>query len=493
MSGPLDDRRALLLLFLAVGISAVSAVRAADTPPVFRAGAAVADITPQKWPVPLVGSFRPRKASRAWDPLSARALVLDDGRTRLAIVVVDSCYCPRDVFDTAKLRAARRTGIPSDHILTAATHTHSAPPSRDRREIKRDPEYVEHVIRGIVSALQQATGNLLPAQIGWDSVQVPEEVFNRRWFMNPGGIVANPFGGITDQVRMNPPRNQKLLARPAGPTDPEVCFIYVRTTTGRPLALLANYSLHYVGGVPPGGVSADYFGEFANQIGRRLFPSGRQDDLPHFVGILSNGTSGDINNINFTKPRGRRKPFERIRSVARLLTDRICAKLPQVTLHSWVPLAMAQSELTVNVRRPTPQQVAQARRFLAETDETKLPARAKPYATWTLKLAEHPGTENLVLQALRIGDLGITAIPCEAFAEIGLSLKRKSPLAKTFTIELANGHYGYLPTPRQHDLGGYETWLGSNTLEIQASNLIEKRLLELLDRVAAATADSRPR
>lgn len=192
------------------------------------------------------------------------------------------------------------------------------------------------------------------------------------------------------------------------------------------------------------------------------------DDPPVF---RAGASVADINNINFTNPRGRKKPFERIRSVARLLTDGICSQLPEVTLHSWVPLAVAQSELTVDVRRPTPQQVAQAQRFLAE----------------------HPGTEELVLQALRIGDLGIRAIRCEAFAEIGLSLKRKSPLAKTSTIELANGHYGYLPTQRQYDLGGYETGPGSNTLEIQASNLIEQRLRELLDRVATTTADTRPR
>ena len=484
--------RALLALLTATSC-AISAIQAAEPARLFRAGAAVADITPQTWPVPLVGTFRPRSASRAWDPLSARAIVLDDGQTRLGIVLVDSCYCPRDVFDAAKQRASKLTNIPSSHILAAATHTHTAPPARDRRELKRDPEYVEHLIRGIVSALQQATGNLMSAEIAWGSVQVPEEVFNRRWFMNPGGIVANPFGEITDQVRMNPPRKRQLLSRPAGPTDPEVSFVYVRTKTGRPLALLANYALHYVGGVPPGGVSSDYFGEFARQIKHRLFPTGRQDDLPHFVGMLSNGTSGDINNINFTNPRPRRKPFERIREVAGLVTNRICDALPDVTFHSWVPLAMTQTELTLKVRRPTPQQIAQAQRFLAEPDDSKLPPRAKPYATWTLKLAEHPGTEDLILQAIRIGELGITAIPCEVFAEIGLSLKRKNPLKTSFTIELANGHHGYLPTPRQHDFGGYETWLGSNTLEIQASNLIEQRLLEMLAQVAETKSDNTPR
>ena len=94
----------------------------------------------------------------------------------------------------------------------------------------------------------------------------------------------------------------------------------------------------------------------------------------------------------------------------------------------------------------------------------------------------------MILQAIRIGQLGITAIPCEVFTEIGLDIKRKSPMATTFTIELANGHYGYLPTPRQHALGGYETWLGTCTLEVDSSEKITAVLLELLEEVSRDTA-----
>ena len=86
----------------------------------------------------------------------------------------------------------------------------------------------------------------------------------------------------------------------------------------------------------------------------------------------------------------------------------------------------------------------------------------------------------MVLQAIRIGTLGITAIPCEVFTEIGLELKATSPLKPTFNTSLAGGHYGYLPTPSQHELGGYETWMGTNTLEKQASVKIVKELQQLL-------------
>lgn len=457
---------------------------AADDQHPLRAGAAAADITPQQWPVELIGSFSKRLAGHAWDRLNARALVLDNGETRLAFVTVDSCLVPRTLFDEAKHRAAELCGMPADHILAAATHTHSAPRVKDGRNVKAPAHYVEQMTRGIVSALQQATDNLAPAELGWGTCQVPEEVHNRRWFMKEGGIVPNPFGETTDIVRMNPPRGRGLLDRPAGPTDPEVVFLSVRTHEGRPIALLANYSLHYVGGVPSGGVSSDYFGEFADQLKAKLFPDEQRDTLPPFVGILSNGTSGDVNNINFTNPQPRAKPFVRIREVAARVVERVVEAMPSVKYKKSVPLAMAQQELTLKVRKPTPAQVARARQFLAEPDEKNLPIRAKAYADRTLGLHEHPGTEAIVLQAVRVGDVGVTSIPCEVFTEIGLRLKEQSPLKPSFTMELANGHYGYLPTPRQHELGGYETWMGTNNLEIEASDKIEAVLRKLMQKVA---------
>lgn len=411
--------RRFALSLMAAGF--VSFIAQAESPAAeyqpLRAGAASADITPQKWPVELIGSFSQRLAGHAWNRLNARALVLDNGETRLAFVTVDSCLVPRSLFDEAKRRAAALCDIPTDHILAAATHTHSAPPAKNRpaRNQDADAQYVEHMTRGIVSAIHQATDNLAPAELGWGTCLIPEEVHNRRWFMKEGGIVPSPFGETTDVVRMNPPRGRGLLDRPAGPVDPEVVFLSVRTHEGRPIALLANYSLHYVGGVPAGGVSSDCFGEFATQLQAKLFPDGQRDSLPPFVGILSNGTSGDINNINFTNPQPRAKPFVRIQEVAGLVVDRILEAMPAVKYERSIPLAMAQQDLTLKVRKLTAEQVARAKQFVAEPDEKNLPPRAKPYAAWTLELAAHPGTEDILLQAVRVGDVGITSIPCKAF------------------------------------------------------------------------------
>src|SRR2546426_10414867 len=102
--------------------------------------------------------------------------------------------------------------------------------------------------------------------------------------MKPGTITLNPFGGI-DEVKMNPPAGSPDLLEPAGPTDPDVFIISVQTVDGRPLALLANYSLHYVGGTGRGEISADYFGMFAERIQQML---GAEKSDPPFVGIMSN-------------------------------------------------------------------------------------------------------------------------------------------------------------------------------------------------------------
>jgi hypothetical protein len=95
-------------------------------------------------------------------------------------------------------------------------------------------------------------------------------------------------------------------------------------------------------------------------------------------------------------------------------------------------------------------------------------------------MADMPPRIEVPLQALRIGDLAVVAIPFEAFVEIGLELKAKSPFPDTFAVSIANGAYGYLPTAAHHELGGYETWLGTNQVEVQAASRIVDTLLQML-------------
>lgn len=448
------------------------------------AGAASVDITPKVWPVYLRGSFYVKPSDSAHDPLHARALILQNGDTKVAIVIVDSCMVSRHNQDRAKSIASEATGIPANRILCAATHTHSAPYDYPRYGTEPERAYVKQLVNGIAQSVIDANSALQPAEIGYASSMEPSEVFNRRWFLDPEAMPPNPFGEY-DLVKMNPGRGNPALMHPAGTTDPEVYALSVRTAEGRPLALLANYSLHYVGKTPAGQVSADYFGEFARLIHNRIIP---HNPVPEFLGILSNGTSGDINNIDFKNPLPNREIFEQVRIVAAKVADAAYRAYASMEYSNDPIIAMEETEVTFNRRVPTESQIAYARSVLEQAKDhkkaAKLPQRASAYAEKVLDFAEEceqSSTVNVLLQTLRIGDLAICTSPFETFVETGLRLKRSSPFPHTFTIELANGAEGYLPTPAQHQLGGYETWLTTSKVEINASETMTQRLLEMLE------------
>lgn len=475
----MTTRSILAALIGALFVNA-SPLPAADANKVFRAGAYAMDITPQKFPISVNGGMQDRQATKASDRLHARCLVLDDGTTQLAIVVCDSCMIHREILDDAKRRASSATGIASQRMLISATHTHTAPTVAGVFQSDPDKEYIEFLTGRIADGIVKAHANLTPAQIGWAVGQDPTQVFNRRWRMKPGSHLPDPFGGSTDKVKMNPGYRNSGLDQPAGPIDPDVSVLSVRTPAGRPIALLANYSLHYVGGLSP--LSADYFGAFAERLAA-LLEVGKTN--PPFVGIMSNGTSGDINNANFAGPSPTaRNPGEQIRVVADSVARAAIAAYRRIEHREWVPLAMAEKEIELAVRLPTGDDVAKAKEIVAAANG-KLTSQPQIYARETVLLAAYPPTVKLKLQAIRIGELGIAAIPCEVFVEIGLAIKKESPLKPTFTIELANGYNGYLPTPEHHRLGGYETWRArSSYLEVEASPKITATVLELLRAVA---------
>lgn len=459
--------------------SMLSAVPTRAEEKIFRAGAYAQDITPLKFPVSVNGGMQDRQATGAHDRLHARCLVLDDGTTKIAIVVCDSCMIPQEILDTAKRQAAAATGIPIDRMLISATHTHTAPTLGAVFQSDPDPDYVKHLPGQIAKGIEKANANLVPARIGWGVGKDPTQVFNRRWRMKPGSIAADPFGRTIDQVKMNPGYQAPGLIDPAGPIDPDVSILSVQTKDGKPLALLANYSLHYVGGVQP--LSADYFGAFAERITQLL-------DAPKgFVGIMSNGTSGNINNINYGGPApAKQGEFEQIRIVADSVARAAFTAYKDIQHRDWVPLAMAEREIDLNVRLPSEEDIIRAKEILAQAKEPVLKTMPEVYARETVAMAEFPKTVKAKLQALRIGEQGIVAIPCEVFVEIGLEIRQKSPFKPTFTIELANGYNGYLPTPEQHKLGGYETWRArSSYLESEASTKITATVLDLLRQVAA--------
>ncbi len=442
------------------------------------AGAATSNITP-----PLgggiVGGFLPIPSQQIHDELHARCLVLDDGNTRLALVVCDLLGIHRAVSDEARRLISEQLHIQSSNVMISATHTHSACSAlgseRYRFEIELDDNQ-RFVAGRIADGVQRAVQLLRPAELAVGSADAPEHVFNRRWFMQDGAVPVNPFGEY-DQVKMNPPGGSPHLLRPAGPVDPTISFIAVREPGGAPIGLFAAYSLHYVGGVGPGHISSDYYGEFCDQLIRLLDV---RDQDPAFVPMLANGTSGNINNINFRQPRPSQPAYQQIQYVAHDVAAKVHTALQQLAWDSQITLAAAYREAEIGWRRPTEHQLDRARVLLAapvpEAGRADLP---RIYAERTLSMATHPEKAPVPLQVLRIGRVCLGTMPCEVFSEIGLEFRERAPLQPAFLVSLAHGYYGYLPTPAQHELGGYETWLGTSRMEREASDRLLEHLLEM--------------
>ncbi len=448
---------------------------------VFRAGAVAIDVTPVKLPVIINGNMLPIVTSEISDRLHARALVLDDGKNQVAIVIVDNCMIPRDLLDKAKNLASEATGIPTNRMLIASTHAHSTPAVHGCLGVEVDIEYTEYLPGKIAEAISTAHKRLAPARIGFGVGRDEKNVGCRRWLMRPGTAPNNPFSGKqNDLAQMHPGFDNPKALRPTGPTDPEVPVVAVQTLDGKPVATLTNYSMHYVGAKP---ISADYFPVVCNKLETLL----KADK--GYVGLHSNGTSGDQWLMDYTLPARRMYTLD---GVATDVAQAAFEAYQKITFHDWAPLVMEERLLEVGVRMPTADEV-RAARVIVDGLALKPPRTGNEiYARETILLSEMPPTRELKLQAIRIGEFGITAIPNEVFAISGVTIKRRSPLKSTFTIELANGCEGYIPPLEQHALGGYETWRArTSCLEEAAEVKIVSTVLDLLNAVTAARADEK--
>ena len=444
-----------------------------------RAGAGVTDITPlpAHYPISTAGSMAATFLDDTEERIHCRTLMLGDDKTLISFTLVDSCLIPRELADSARRLASAKTGIPAAHFTIAATHTHSAPTATPAFQSNPSLAYQIYLAEKIADSIAAAHARLEPAEAGWAVGENRDQVFNRRWFVTEP--YENPFGDSSDEARMNPGHNKGggKASKPAGPVDPSLPLLAVRSSQGdkEPIGLLANYALHYVGGPPrtaagKAQLSGDYFDRFAKVMADLVAP-GRDD----YVAILSNGTSGDINNVNFAAPAPEKKyaPGEKMMEVAKSVADSAFAAYGTIEYRSDLPIAVLNRELDLGVRKPDAAELARAHEIMSSPEQL-INGNLKPveaiYARETLQLREYPDTVPVSLHAYRIGDLCLLTTPCETFVEIGLELKKLSPFGTTMVIELANGYNGYLPTPQQHAWGGYETWRAkSSYLETEAS------------------------
>ena len=415
------------------------------------AGVANVDTTP-KLGTDLGGYFTSRISDSIERRLYAKALALRSADTTLLLISVDIIMMRAcDIVTEAKQRITDSTGIPASHIMISATHTHNGPATIARPGGPQvDPDYLRTVTAAIHRAAVGAVTTLVPAQLAVGQSEVTGVCFNRRYRRTDGLVDWNPGRGRDD------------IVEPAGPIDPTVTAILVEDLAGRPLALWSNLSLHYVNADSPTAISSDYYGAFDEQVRKTLGPTLHSQ--------LTNGCSGDINNIDLSDA----VPVQgaaRADLVARSVLGAALSASTMARRHREVALSSQLTMLPLDRVTVTDDDLAIAAQVIAGEREDApfsyvkgmpIPAnRAIHYARRLQVLAELPDTAEAPIMAMTIGDLAIVGLPGEIFVEHGLAIRAGSRYAQTAMIGLANDHVGYVPTLRAYDEGNYETWRDS--------------------------------
>ncbi len=420
-------------LCLLAGLSALPAFAAEQ--PAFRAGAARVDITPAQDAALLMAGYpdRPQPFQKIHDNIYVRAIVLDDGTTRAALLTWELIGIPNSVWDELSDRIARESGIPRDNILISAVHDHAAPalpsprpPSAGETARAPDPNaaaYLKKVTDAAVQAVLAAKAKLQPARIGFGTATADVNI-NRR--------------------ELTPKGEWWLGYNPDGPSDKTVAVVKFETLSGKPIAFFINYAVHgvvmgphnlQISGDLPGAcsryVEAFYAGAKAaggrSDAGWELRqrPDGGNPDV---VAVWTSGAAGDQNPVSMAET-----DFSMVDALGRILGEQVVR-------------AVSHMKATI------PEKVFASQRVVTCPGQRIRPV---PHSNneYTFNASD---PVSIRLSLLMVGNVAFCGVSGEAFTLIGERLKKESPFNDTMMVTHTNGSSGYIPNDQAYGQISYE-------------------------------------
>lgn len=487
---------------------------------VLRAGVAKSDIT-----------FR-GKGAVIKDPLYAKVLVLDDGRTRVAIVAMDttaiggrkiSCRILDDggeeFLPRLRRRVQRELKIPGGNVLVNASHTH--PPGR---LLCDDQEQVDRVFDAVNRAVRSMVAVRVGAGAGYeDRITINRDLRlknGRHWTIRH----SNPC-----------PPDEEVAG--VGPIDPEIGILRIDRLDGRPLAVVYNFACHPLFGDAQGALTANFPGVASRVI---------EENLGHgAMALFLQGAGGDIIDVlfkDFNVPRDiepigavlglsalkawrnvrtgdarlsvvsetvqlpRRTDIpKRIAALEREQTD-LLESLRGTTLNfkAFLPLYLKHI-LSSNCPADYSYRYLQARK-IGDADRAAMDGLTRRLVDKYLRnihameklarirenidtLKKHQAinrasgaaTIPAEIQGIRIGDCVLLTSPAEVLVEVGLNVKQASPYRHTFVAAFSNGYVHYGPPAAAYAKGGYE--VTECLLAPEWQRIFEKKAKEIIRRL----------
>jgi hypothetical protein len=394
-----------------------------------RAGVAGRDITPDPG-LRLQGHWSTNPSHGVQDPLEIRAIVFANDSTSLAIVSLDLIGISRATTESIRARIVRRCAIPADHILLAASHTHSGPATRKNGDLVPDPAFMATLEQRVVDAVAEAQQKLEPVTVGLGCGSAGFNV-NRRPVPGVAGDFQPNFAEIVDR---------------------RVRVMRIDRAGGDPLAVLFHYSCHpTTKRGSDGWISPDFPGIARTKIERWMNCSAL-----FLQGCCGNVRPCLVNEKNEFIGANREQLHEIAEELARAVRD------SAGNLKTLPAGALGSREAEIFLPFGAPKSSEELRATAAGTAPVDLVVKA-PWARKTMDLIarnELPKGRTAHLQSLRIGPLQILAIPGEPVQEIGHAVERAlrplSDAQEIWSTGYANDSIGYLCTIRQREQGGYE-------------------------------------
>ena len=427
-----------------------------------RCGAARADITPD--PPVLMGGYigRTSPAEGVHDPLFARAMVLEDGATRVAIVGADLLTADRGLVARVRASIQQDVGIPPSHCLVAFSHTHSGPLVSSRSESDLDPGYVQRVEETLVDVVRRAASDLRPARVGAGQIKLYLGL-NRRE-RQPDGSIA-------------------LGKNPTGYASPYCRILVAIEESHGPMAIFFTYGAHPVVLGPENlEISGDYAGHAERMV--------EENFGGHAVALFALGFAGDVNVAC------QKRDFDEVETIGTALARAVIEELKEMETSAEATLS-ATSTIVPLPAEPPPSPTEAERLLYTERErladllgrgedrtEVEHHRRMVEWASRLVELSRWSDTDptiDLEVQTMRVGGAAIAALSAEVFAEFEKKALPLSPLQPTFFVSNANGNIGYLPTAEAMAEGGYEVevahrYFGALRLAPQAPTVAEQAL-----------------
>ena len=416
-----------------------------------KAGFAVADVTPELG-IYLTGYGNPERLAEAvHSPLRTTAMVLADGDTEAAVVSMDWCGISEELATDIHHAIHEATGIPADHILVCATHTHSAPQVFVRRTLSRtdvDPEYrgvayAKRMIPVIAENVRKAKNGMREAVVGFGLTKSKTGVSRRG--MDENGKVS------------------RFIADPYQPCDDNMTVArFLDKETGEDIGIFIHYGCHNTCQGSNRLISSDWCGMMRERV----------KDSYNTTVMFVNGSEGDVG-PNTNRPvkaegihgysagggDGERSVLE---VGLRAATDALRALSEIRDFQADLPLKVRSQEIRLPQALPFDEATAQERVNKYESSngtaisETDYQVAKRVLEHWHLP----PQPELVFIQTvLAFGPLALAPFPFEMFSVFSLRLRKYGPFAYNLLTSCTNGGNGYLPDRAAIAAGGYEiTW-----------------------------------